>query len=146
MKILDWWYAICVCKKYGIKWNPFFKMTRAEYCFSYGLFGVTSKIHMNPFYEGGLDSFMHEVGHCLWYKKLWASSKSIEDFEQKSDSTCILEKEYIAWRFAKLARRGRFNHKRAQRMFGTYFKSKAREVGAIQAADSYYQYDQRLMK
>ena len=143
MNIKDWWYAYKVCKKYGIKWNPFFKRTHGEFTFSYGLFGCSAKISMNPLYHGGLDTFMHEVGHCIWYRNLWKSSKSIEDFENKSEC-CILEKEYVAWRFAKLARRGKFNHSRARMMFSSYFKRKSEEVGAIQAADVYSQYDRRL--
>lgn len=56
MKIQDWWYAICVCRKYGIKWNPFSKIDSGSYLWS-------GWVQVNPFDPNFLTIFMHEVGH-----------------------------------------------------------------------------------
>ena len=144
MIISDWWYAIKVCRKYGIRWNPFFKMTHAQIDFSYWDFGKGTKttISINPFYEKFLDSFLHEVGHYICWRK--ALSESEEKFQQFIGNTLL--NEYKAWQFSKLVLKHRFDKPRARSMFKTYFPVQAKAVGCVQAADDYYKFDRRIEK
>lgn len=146
-RIGEWRYALKVCKKYGAKWDIFCNMSCARYTIGWNRWGICKQvISINPFYEGFLDSFLHEVGHLAWYKRIYNQSDSIQIFEQKMEEKDILYIEYVAWRFAKLCRKNQFNKKRARWMFSTYFRSFAKEVGAVQAADVYYGYDRRIEK
>lgn len=147
MIIKDWWYAIKVCRKYKVTWNPFFHRKYAMYKIWYNDSGISeNRIYINPFYTGFLDSFMHEVGHLVWYRKTAKKSKTVEEFESTIENTDDLDSEFIAWRYAKLARKKSFNSKRARWMFSTYFPKFAKQVGAVQAADKYYRYDRRIEK
>lgn len=58
MKILkDWMYAIKVCKKYNLVWNPYVKL-------GYGAYDWDSRsVHVNPFSKNFISIMMHEVGH-----------------------------------------------------------------------------------
>lgn len=147
-RIKEWWYAILVCRKYKAKLNPFRKCSQgAQFQIWYTDYGISKRIiSINPFYKGFLDSFMHEVGHLVWYDKLASKSKTIEIFEELVDNTNILEKEFVAWRYAKLARKGKFDKQRSRKMFSTYFKVYAKDVGGVQAANVYSSFDMRIEK
>lgn len=147
MIIKDWWYAIKVCRKYGIKWNPFHTGRYACFNFSYYILYRKSKcvISINPFYKKGfLDSFMHEVGHCLRMRREYRKAKNVEEFED-AISDCFYE-EYSAWKFAKRTRKSSFNKKRAVSFFQTYFPTQAKAVGSIVAADQFYKMSRSIEK
>lgn len=147
MIIKDWWYAVKVCRKYGIKWNPFFTPTHAEFLFSYKLNYKQSQctVKINPFYKKGfLDSFMHEIGHCLRFRREYQKTTNIKGFES-AISDCLYE-EYSAWKFAKRTRKHSFNNKRAASFFQTYFPVQAKAVGSIVAADQFYKMSRSIEK
>lgn len=146
MIIKDWWYAIKVCRKYGIFWNPFCTNKYAEFIFSYNpARGIRSQtIRINPFYHNFTDAFLHEVGHLFWYRNLFNKSESVHDFENKIESYDVLHKEFVAWRYSKLVRKDRFNSKIARKCFMSYFPSMARQVGGVEASNKYYAYDKRM--
>lgn len=58
MKILkDWIYAVKVCKKYNLVWNPYVKL-------GYGAYDWNSRsVHVNPFSTNFISIMLHEVGH-----------------------------------------------------------------------------------
>ena len=147
MIIKDWWYAYKVCKKYGIKWNPFHTNKYAMFRFSYY---INCKMHkstikINPFYpKGFMDSFMHEVGHILRMRRQYSKAVSVADFEKSTSDT--LYEEYSAWKFAKRTRRESFNKQRAVKFFQTYFPKQAEAVGSIVAADQFYKMSRRIEK
>lgn len=144
MLIKDWWYALKVCRKYGIRWDPFFGLAKAECWFAwwenYKKYKTTIKI--NPFYTGFLDSFMHEVGHHIRHRDCYMKASSIAEYEESvSDS---LKEEFKAWRYSKLALRGRFNNDRARAMFSTYLPSYIDDKGQDEAIRVFTSYDKRL--
>lgn len=147
MRIKDWWYAYMVCRKYGIRWNPFHTRKYAEYTFIYYVTCKKSKstIRINPFYRNGfMDSFMHEVGHLLRMRRQYHNAVNIDAFEEAiSDELC---EEYSAWKFAKRTRKESFNKKRAVSFFQTYFPSQAKVVGSIVAADQFYKMSRSIEK
>lgn len=144
--IKDWIYAIKVCRKYGITWNPFHNTDYARHRFAYWCNEkkYKSMIFINPFYDGFLDSFLHEVGHHVYNKNAYMKSKNIKDYEEATSDT--LGEEYLCWRFAKLVRKRAFNKDRARYMFKSYFPSTAKKVGSLQAADVYYKFDRSIAK
>ena len=147
MRIKDWWYAYMVCRKYGIRWNPFHTLKYAQYTFSYyvNYKKDNSVIHINPFYSKGfMDSFMHEMGHILRMRRQYRKSASVSVFEESISDT--LYEEYSAWKFAKRTRKESFNKKRAVSFFQTYFPLQARSVGSIVAADQFYKMSRRIEK
>ncbi len=146
MLLKDWWYAFKVCRKYGISWNPFFKRTHGEYVFSYNMESRWNRcrINLNPFYENFMDTFLHEVGHCLLTRKMFKYSYTELDFAL--DKSEYFQEEYDAWKFAKRVLKKRFNSSWAQQCFKTYFKSYAKQVGSVRAADKYYELDRKLAK
>lgn len=146
MIIKDWLYAIAVCKKYKIWWNPFFKLTHAEFQMSYKRYWKEADciVRINPFYKGFIDSFMHEVGHILWHRGNYMKAQSVHDYEESVADT--LKDEFKAWQFSKLVLKQRFDSNRARWMFKTYFPRYAKEVGTLKAVDRYYKYDRRIEK
>ena len=145
--IKDWIFAIKVCKKYGIKWNPFKKHDCAEFEFTYWYEykKYESVIKISPFYPKFIDSFMHEVGHCLYHRKLYMKSENHKEYEANANYF-KLKDEYLAWRFAKLVLKQRFDKNRARNMFKTYFPSQAKKHGSLITADKYADFDYRLSK
>lgn len=124
MKIQDWWYAVKVCRKYKIKWNPFRKLDNASFWVSWDGGGeiTESSISINPFCPNFLTVFMHEVGHCRLYKKgttqrIYKRAKLNRRFEQESiwlDGKLLLPlltEESLASRFSRKALRGKANVK-----------------------------------
>lgn len=146
MIIKDWLYAIAVCRKYKIWWNPFFKLTHAEFQMSYKRLYKEAKcvIRINPLYKGFIDSFMHEVGHIVRHRSIYMKVNDVYDYECAVSD--VLREEYKAWQFSKLALKNRFNKNRARRKFKTYFPRYAKEVGTLKAVDRYYKYDRRIEK
>ncbi len=135
-----------MCRKYGIRWNPFFKRTHGEYVFNYNVESRwnKSKINLNPFYENFMDTFLHEVGHCLLTRKMFKQSNNIKEFEIKKYN--YFQEEFEAWKFAKRVLKKRFNKSWARKCFMTYFKCYAKQVGSVRAADKYYELDRKLSK
>lgn len=145
MKIIkDWFYAIAVCRKYKIMWNPFFFDGSAEFNFVYykQYKKWTGVVRIHPFYGGFLDSFLHEVGHCVSLRNAYMKAESIADFEYNTQDK--LKEEYKAWEFSKLALKGRFNNHRARAMFSTYLPSIIDKHGEEKAMVDFANYDRRL--
>lgn len=55
----DWIYAIKVCLKYRLIWNPFVKLGDGSYCW------IDKSVHVNPLSKDFITIFMHEVGHHI---------------------------------------------------------------------------------
>jgi len=62
-RIKAWCYAIAVCKKYKLIWNPFVKLEGGYYSYK-GVIGV------NPFDSYFMSTFLHEVGHHVHNKRV----------------------------------------------------------------------------
>lgn len=134
MIIKDWWYAFKVCRKYGIKWNPFRKMDNASYLVEFGILSgkvVKSSIHMSPFYPNFLTVFMHEVGHCSLHirgttAKLYRCAEASRKFERESVwykgklLLPLLVEESLASRFSRKALKGKADTKYLVKAFQTY--------------------------
>lgn len=146
MNILkDWIYALKVCKKYNITWNPFHNLNSAE-C-SYNFDKRSKTVMMSPFYPKFIDSFMHEVGHLLRWDKIWercitSSTRPLDSFNLRTD--CILKEEYEAWKFSKRSLKSRFDKDRARLFFSSYYKCRAKEIGSLRALDVYYSFDRKI--
>jgi len=147
MKLIkDWLLAISVCKKYGIKWNPFHWMKGAECVYSFD--NYNKKILINPFYPKFIDSFMHEVGHLRRWDKIYkrciknCSLEPVESFHLRTD--CILKEEYIAWKYSKRFLKERFDKKRAKLFFKSYYQRAAKELTPQVASDRYYAFDRNI--
>jgi len=146
-KLSQWIYAYKVCKKYDISLNPFHTLSHAAFEFSYWRNYKKSKstIHINLFYHDFLQSFLHEVGHCLRHRRAYNKATSCENYEQSVSDT--MKEEYIAWKFSKRTLKSNFNKTRARDMFKTYFKKACREYGCKQkAADVFYSFDRLIEK
>lgn len=133
MIIKDWWYAYRVCKKYGIKWNPFRKLDNASFWVRWDDNRVLTekKIHMSPFYPHFLETFMHEVGHILLYKRGIAINLFLDGKKkiQAGDDAIthkgrhflnLLVEESLASRFARKSLKGKANTKDLIIAFNTY--------------------------
>jgi hypothetical protein len=133
MIISDWWYAIKVCRKYGIKWNPFRKLDNASYYMEFGLDKkvVKSKIHMSPFYPNFLTVFMHEVGHCSLHRRgatdrLYSCAEVNRKYEHESLwhrgklLLPLLVEESLASRFSRKALKQKANVEYLVKAFQTY--------------------------
>lgn len=65
MKLLkDWLYAVKVCKKYNLIWNPYVKLGYGAYDWD------NNSVHVNPFSKDFITIFMHEVGHHVHHCKV----------------------------------------------------------------------------
>lgn len=134
MLIKDWWYAIKVCKKYGIRWNPFRSFENASFWARWDDSGkiVESKIHMNPFYPHFLETFMHEVGHLTLHRR-----GVIDKIYDDAEVNCIesgtqpmrlgsrlllplLVEESLASRFSRKALKGRADTNYLVKCFQSY--------------------------
>lgn len=131
-KLSQWVYAYNICKKYNITLNPFFGLSHAEFNFRYGLKYKKSKstILINPFYQDFLQSFLHEVGHCLRHRRVYNKANSVEIYEINVSDT--MKEEYIAWKFSKRVLKDQFNKNNARNMFKTYFLRACEEYGCQQ--------------
>lgn len=147
-RIRDWIYAIKICRKYGIIWNPFKNHSNAQHKFIYwhdDYKRYKSVIRISPFYPGFIDSFIHEVGHHIYNSNLYNNSRNYQEYESHSESFKLKE-EYLCWRFAKLVLRKKFYKDRARGMFKTYFPSEAKRYGSLETVDKYAKYDYNLSK
>ena len=132
-RLKEWIYAIRVCKKYGIKWNPFRGLDNASFSVSWDTNQklTVKKIHMSLFYPYFLQTFMHEVGHIVLYKQgkairlyLEGKKRINEDFDAiVFDGKCFLNtltEESLASRFSRKALRGKVDTKELVESFNTY--------------------------
>lgn len=132
-RIKDWWYAILVCRKYGIRWNPFRSLGNASFRVTWnGARELTyKKIHMSPFYPNFLGTFMHEVGHLILYKQGTAINLYVEGKKKillDSDvlvykNQCFLNllvEESLASRFSRKATKQRADVKDLVTAFNAY--------------------------
>ena len=132
-RIKDWCYAVAVCKKYGIKWNPFRKLDNASFCVQWDDNRILTekKIHMSPFYPHFLETFMHEVGHIVLYKRGTAIDLFIDGKKkiQAGDDIIthkgrhflnLLVEESLASRFARKSMKGKASTKDLVTAFNTY--------------------------
>ena len=133
MTIKDWWYAYKVCRKYKIKWNPFRGTDNASFSVRWdGQRVLTDKeIHMSPFYPNFLETFMHEVGHIVLYKRGTAIDLFLDGKKkiQTGDAVImhkgrhflnLLVEESLASRFARKSLKGKCNTKDLVIAFNTY--------------------------
>lgn len=133
MKIKDWWYAYKVCRKYGIKWNPFRILDNASFSVRWDNNRVLTEknVHMSPFYPNFLETFMHEVGHILLYKRGTAidlfldGKKRIKTGDDEITHKGrhflnLLVEESLASRFARKALKDRCDTKDLVTAFNTY--------------------------
>lgn len=129
----DWWYAIKVCMKYGIIWNPFRDLSNASFRVWWDDDKKLTRkvIHMSPFFPEFLGTFMHEVGHITLYKrgtyhKLQRAAKTNLRYERESiwlDGKLLLPllvEESLASRFARKALRSKANVEDLVKAFQTY--------------------------
>jgi hypothetical protein len=131
--IKDWWYAIKVCRKYKITWNPFRKLDNASYGVWWDGDGKITRtvIHMSPFFPKFIETFMHEVGHITLYKrgtaqKLYMAAKSNLKYEKESIwfggklLLPLLVEESLASRFSRKSLKGKADVRDLTRAFQTY--------------------------
>jgi hypothetical protein len=128
--IKDWWYAIKVCRKYKITWNPFCKIDRGTYHW-YGIVWMTDSptISTNPFDKHFKEIFFHEVGHHV-AKRIGYEKKCKEYFNsvpKKEQITMqghpyyiLLDEEAFASRFARKALKGCMDSGYLVKCFQTY--------------------------
>lgn len=132
-RIKDWWYAILVCRKYGIRWNPFRGLDNASFRVTWnGTKELThKKIHMSPFYPNFLGTFMHEVGHLVLYKQGTAINLLVEGKKKIIQEEGVLVyrgqhflnllvEESLASRFSRKATKQRADVKDLVTAFNTY--------------------------
>lgn len=117
MLIKDWWYAIRVCLKYRIWWNPF--------CFDgNGHYHYSGFVSVSPFSRNFISVFMHEVGHHVHDKKVRLFSYLVANKDElRFTGSCrsiyrVLESEALASRFA--AKTGKASRKYLVTCFNTY--------------------------
>jgi hypothetical protein len=133
MIIKDWWYAYKVCRKYGIQWNPFRGTDNASFSVRWDGDRVLTekKIHMSPFYPHFLETFMHEVGHILLYKRGTAIDLFLDGKKKIQDGNdamthrgrCFLNllvEESLASRFARKSLKGKADTRDLVTAFNTY--------------------------
>lgn len=132
MIIKDWLYAIAVCRKYGITWNPIRDRSNASFWIHTKGDKVRQVIHMSPFYPNFKEVFLHEVGH-LWLhrtgraKKLYRKAEFNRKYFEKESVwrfgvplLYLLDEESLASRFSRKAMKGRSNVENLTRAFQTY--------------------------
>lgn len=133
MIIKDWFYAIAVCRKYGIIWNPIRDRSNASFWFRSRDGAMLEQIiHMNPFYPNFREVFMHEVGH-LWLhrtgraKTLYKKDEVNRRFFEKESLWLsgtpllpLLDEESLASRYSIKSMRGRANKAALIEAFKTY--------------------------
>jgi len=144
-KLAQWIYAYKLCRKYNILWMPVFRLSHAEFKMTYykDYKKTECTVFINPFYQGFMDSFLHEVGHILRHRRMYYRAKSCAEYEQSVADT--MKEEYIAWKFAKRVQKNRFDSTRARELFQTYWKRAKREYGCAQkATDVFHSYDRML--
>ena len=128
-KINDWIYAWKVCKKYGIKWNPFYNLGNAH--FTCTVKGENAIIKINPFYRNFKGTFMHEVGHVLFWRKrgqrfyycieICGQEAMYKRLECRGRSFIgLLEEEALASRFSAKAVKTKGNKDYLIKAFYTY--------------------------
>ena len=134
MLIKDWWYAINVCRKYGILWNPFRNRRNASFFVRWDRNGkiLEKKIQINPFRKEFKTTFLHEVGHIFLYtsgivNKIYHKEDRYRRlFERESLwhggrlLSGLLKEESLAFRFARKAMKGKANIPYLVRSFQTY--------------------------
>lgn len=120
IRIKEWWYAVLVCRKYGIRWNPFVKLGDGYYLYK-GIVGV------NPFDSNFMSVFLHEIGHHVHNKRVGLKKYLKAQNNELRFSTGneagrnvykVLESEWKASRFA--AKTGRADRKNLVSAFQTY--------------------------
>jgi hypothetical protein len=123
-RIRDIAYALKVCKKYNLIWNPYVKL-------GYGGYDWDSRsVHVNLFSKDFITIFMHEVGHHVHHCKVnlpvWLryqgnelrfSGGNMEDWSIYRN----LQAEAIASRFARKS--GKADKNYLIRAFHTYTAS-----------------------
>ena len=119
-RIKEWWYAILVCRKYGIMWNPFVRLGDGYYLYK-GIVGV------NPFDSCFMSTFLHEIGHHVHNKRVGLKNYLKAQNNELRFSTGneagrnvykVLESEWKASRFA--VKTGRADRKKLVSAFQTY--------------------------
>lgn len=136
MRLLgEWWYAVKVCFKYKILWNPFRDLSNASFYCKYNNEGEVSHkiVNISPFYPNFIDTFMHEVGHLTLYKrgtaqKVHALARANMIYETETIwyngkiLLATLVEESLASRFARKALKSKADTKYLVRAFQTYSK------------------------
>lgn len=130
--IKDWIYAIMVCRKYGIKWNPIRNRSNASFFYHNTGGKLRQTIHMSPFYPNFREVFMHEVGH-LWLNRSGMVKRLCrkDEFNRRyieaesiwmygTPLLPLLEEESLASRFARKSMKGRANTDELVKAFQTY--------------------------
>lgn len=133
MIIKDWWYAIKVCRKYRIVWNPFRDLSNASFRVWWDDDKKLTKkvIHMSPFFPNFLETFMHEVGHITLYKRgTYHKLQRAATANLKREHASIwlngklllplLVEESLASRYARKALKGRADFEDLVKAFQTY--------------------------
>lgn len=100
MKIVkDWIFALMVCRKYGLVWNPWCKLSYGSYNFYKGV------INLNPFSKNFRDIFLHEIGHHVDdkrvnYREYFKYGTNITYIDNNRCIFDVLDSEYNASKFA----------------------------------------------
>ncbi len=120
MKIIkDWMYAISACKKYGIKWNPWFGLKHAQASFCYGR--RKNIIAINPFYPNFKQTFLHELSHILSFTRM--DNKGIDLDLHLADFHKKMVEETKAWVFGKRIMKGDFDSSVAKSCLQSYTRN-----------------------
>lgn len=113
MIIKDWWYAIKVCRKYGIRWIP---RGDGNYNWTY------RTVSVNPFRKNFLDVFLHEIGHHVDHRirnyDFFLHPYGLRYRDTGRNIYRSMNAEGNASRFA--AKTGKANKKFLVKMFNTY--------------------------
>lgn len=116
-RIGEWIYALAVCHKYSLSWNPFCALGGGAYQWK-------GCVCVNPFSNNFISIFMHEVGHHVHDKKVkyssWvmANGDELRYSENGHEMFKTLEAESLASRYAVLT--GKCDKGYLERCFNTY--------------------------
>lgn len=145
-RVRDWIACYSISRKYGIIWNPFVSLKRGEfeqiYSLDFNNKNSTYTIRVNPFYPNFKSTFLHEVGHCLRYKRAYMKATTEKEFDDAVDD--ILKEEWIAWKYTKRVMKGSFNSRWAKDCFKSYFPGYIKSQGIEKATRVFHKYDKYL--
>ena len=88
-KLKQWMFALYLCFRYKLIWNPFCGLAFGSYD------TIKGEITVNPFNQHFMDVFLHEVGHHLHHKLV-----NYDDYFKYGTDVRYLDAEYVASKFA----------------------------------------------
>lgn len=106
MIIKDLWYAIKVCRKYGIKFRTHFHDKTHAYA-TFNDYTGLKKITISLANPNFMQDFLHELGHLLSYTRKVRKDIDINDYLSFAENQMVEETQ--AWLFSKRVMGARFS-------------------------------------